>query len=964
MARTQASAAAFAAFLAFCAPPNAVAESVLETTLAGMAPNSWAKLNLNRYSSVWTPADQRASNRSPASNISAWSGAAWDSRRKRLMIWGGNIGYEEGNEFYIFDAVTGLWSRGALPSAVTVENGITTPVDGIFAAPTSGESWDNVVYLENADRVAVMGISRGGVNWLDPITLLATGPYFFDPDRADPDKVSGLTGSQVKPERYPDVIGGEMWQNRDSMPNSLRGGGKHGVTAYINGGDRDIVLFSTKWDHLYRYTVFDVDAPETDRWELIGSRPASGRDGYGAGDYDPSRRLFVKTLGHQFSYWVVPPTGKAGRAIAFTPANLSGVPVEQPIMFHGVAYDPVLDGFMLWSGGDTVWFLKPPAKLGPTGWTLERFVPSGVGPRISGLYTGVFGKWVYLKDEGAYIGVIDEVNGDVFVYKPDYGDSMPPPSNLLPEARFDFHCAGLQCRFTSTASDPDGAISAHLWRFGDGATSTLASPEHLYAQAGAYAVELTVTDDVGDTSTMSKSVEVVAAEADAPVLDFTTAAMVGYANQDRGGTVSIVDTGKHAVLSGNTWKRFLLDYNLTPDTVLEFEFLSRRAAEIHGIGLEQDNGLSPERIFQLYGSQSWGRQAFRNYTPSAWQQYRIPVGRFYVGRANALVLVNDDDGGRGAVGEFRNVRLYEGGDTPSASLQAPGDVRVEASAVLTHVDLGQPTVSADLRASHDAPAAGFPLGVTEVTWTADTADGVTLTAVQRVEVVDTTPPVIVAPPDVVLAQGVTIGNAQATDLFLTSVSNDAPSTFPVGETVVTWRAVDSSGNTATATQRVTQGGSDSAPDPEPGGIGFLDFANVTPKPFDNQDRKGGATVEEAGAVLKLSGNTWKRIDFPVVIEPGTVLEVEHEVTATGEIHAIGLETDNLATEHRFFQLDGSQRWGRQVSPEAADAQWQRYRIPVGKYYRGAVKYLVFVMDDDGQGRGSSRFRNVRVVTAP
>jgi PKD repeat protein len=42
----------------------------------------------------------------------------------------------------------------------------------------------------------------------------------------------------------------------------------------------------------------------------------------------------------------------------------------------------------------------------------------------------------------------------------------------------------------------------YLWDFGDGVTSTLESPTHLYAAAGTYTVTLTVTSDWGtDTYT-------------------------------------------------------------------------------------------------------------------------------------------------------------------------------------------------------------------------------------------------------------------------------------------------------------------------------------------------------------------------------------------------------------------------------------------------------------------------------
>ena len=48
------------------------------------------------------------------------------------------------------------------------------------------------------------------------------------------------------------------------------------------------------------------------------------------------------------------------------------------------------------------------------------------------------------------------------------------------------------------------------------------------------------------------------------------------------------------------------------------------------------------------------------------------------------------------------------------------------------------------------------------------------------------------------------GFAQASDqVEVSSITNDAPVVFPLGETIVTWTATDSSGNSASATQTIT-----------------------------------------------------------------------------------------------------------------------------------------------------------------
>ena len=100
--------------------------------------------------------------------------------------------------------------------------------------------------------------------------------------------------------------------------------------------------------------------------------------------------------------------------------------------------------------------------------------------------------------------------------------------------------------------------------------------------------------------------------------------------------------------------------------------------------------------------------------------------------------------------------------------------------------------------------------MTLVTWTASDAAGNEYSAIQQVIVVDTTEPVIIPPEDIVLeadsslSNVVALGDAQASDaVLLESVTNDSPAEFSLGETIVTWTASDSSGNSASATQLVT-----------------------------------------------------------------------------------------------------------------------------------------------------------------
>lgn len=67
-------------------------------------------------------------------------------------------------------------------------------------------------------------------------------------------------------------------------------------------------------------------------------------------------------------------------------------------------------------------------------------------------------------------------------------------------------------QFSSLGSaDADGSISAYLWDFGDGNSSTETNPSHLYAAAGSYNVSLQVTDNEGQNHTASTIATISAA---------------------------------------------------------------------------------------------------------------------------------------------------------------------------------------------------------------------------------------------------------------------------------------------------------------------------------------------------------------------------------------------------------------------------------------------------------------------
>lgn len=193
------------------------------------------------------------------------------------------------------------------------------------------------------------------------------------------------------------------------------------------------------------------------------------------------------------------------------------------------------------------------------------------------------------------------------------------------------------------------------------------------------------------------------------------------------GSATLADGGRTLNLSGNGWRSTPYDYVVTGDTVLAFEF--RRdpvdLADIQGVALDSDAGISNRQTFQVDGEQNWGidvpaRYGVPAYDPAAgWRSYTLDVTDHgsVPTRIDRLGFVNDDDSGR--FGEtargadswsaYRNVRLYEPGTDYTYRW----------------------TVNGDLRSNERAPTLSVSPGDT-VTLTVVDATGATATATETV----------------------------------------------------------------------------------------------------------------------------------------------------------------------------------------------------------------------------------------
>ena len=175
----------------------------------------------------------------------------------------------------------------------------------------------------------------------------------------------------------------------------------------------------------------------------------------------------------------------------------------------------------------------------------------------------------------------------------------------------------------------------------------------------------------------------------------------------------------------------------------------------------------------------------------------FPIG------TTTITYTATDDSGNSATDTQRVTVL----DTAGPMLVLPSDVTAEATGVLTPVDIGTATVTDNvdtITVTNDSPDS-FPVGDTIVTWTARDNSGNTATGIQTVTIQDTTAPVFDTPESNLIFANATgvftpleLDPIPANDIADSNVTvtNNAPDSFPIGPTFVTWIAEDDSGNTA------------------------------------------------------------------------------------------------------------------------------------------------------------------------
>ncbi|MEO0631477.1 MAG: cadherin domain-containing protein, partial [Planctomycetota bacterium] len=191
------------------------------------------------------------------------------------------------------------------------------------------------------------------------------------------------------------------------------------------------------------------------------------------------------------------------------------------------------------------------------------------------------------------------------------------------------------------ASDQDGDALSYSWTQVDGPAVTLddanaAEPGFVAPDVGTdttMTFEVTVSDGESETIELvtvevaanatptletdnfvtvreGESVALEASARPAALVSFDETPVESYGGSGQDISVDVAVESDTLRMEGNGWKSVDFPYEVTPDTVLEFQFRSTAEGELHGIGFDNDNGISPETTFKIMGTQNWGDRSY------------------------------------------------------------------------------------------------------------------------------------------------------------------------------------------------------------------------------------------------------------------------------------------------------------------------------------------------------------------
>lgn len=330
-----------------------------------LAPGHWYEVPNTMMDSV--KPDPVPSPGSIGAVMGAWSGGAFDTKRNRLIVWGGGHTDYSGNEIYVFDLDTLVWSRLTDPSPFP-------PGDG-------GNANDEVQHPDGAP------ISRHSYNYI---------AYIPDPvDRFFVDGGSGIwsSGQFEDDNTYLFDFNTSQWQTKSKTP-----------VAYI-GAFCAVAADGRVWQHgagpAASLGVYDAT---TDTW--TSHVDDGGWFSYAfTADIDTNRNRLLAVGADRTLVWDLNnPNDTVARL------QTTGDREVEDSEFPGVVYHPGSDRLVAWIGGASVYALDLDTNV----WT--KIDTTGTVSPGAAAGNGTLGRFRYSPTSDLFV-TVSAVNRNVFVYR-------------------------------------------------------------------------------------------------------------------------------------------------------------------------------------------------------------------------------------------------------------------------------------------------------------------------------------------------------------------------------------------------------------------------------------------------------------------------------------------------------------------------------------------------------------------
>lgn len=290
----------------------------------------------------------------------AWGGGVMDTKRNRLIVWGGGHNDYYGNEVYalnlneqsvqrLTDPGLPLWPMDGSYGGSTIANG---------TQPNSRHTYDSLSYMPNVDKMFVTG---GAVSGQNGGFTQDTWTFSF----------SSLVWEKIF-EKSP-VNGGV------------------GITATAYDPNTQKVLVHTESAHT---TLYSYD-PLNKTYQKLGNTEIY-LDYHMTGVVDPIKKKFVIVGGGTSANGGVV-VYDIGPGSTYQPQRLTttGGSAIVNSLYPGLAFDPVSGRIIAWNGGDTVYSLNLDTNV----WTAITY-PGGPGPAQE---TGTNKRWSYSPESGVFV---------------------------------------------------------------------------------------------------------------------------------------------------------------------------------------------------------------------------------------------------------------------------------------------------------------------------------------------------------------------------------------------------------------------------------------------------------------------------------------------------------------------------------------------------------------------------------